>query len=525
MTAPNALAGGLARRRRKVLGAITAALLLAVSACGGEKGSDSRDAEEITDLVIDVQNEPDSLDPFYRNNEMAQRYYRLTYSSLLKWNEDGTFAPDLASELPEVSEDRLTYRIPLRDDVIFHDGSTFDAADVVHTYQEAVEVENGAVWRSGLAFVKTIEAEDDHMVVLTLTEPYAFMESRLALVPILSSDDDYQPNETYAQKENGTGPYVLDSFDRGKSLSMTRFADYYGEQPEFESITLALVPENPVRVARLTNGETHIVPELPPEQVEIVRDRGQEAETMDSNVSRIFFYTSQAEGRPTADSDFRVALAWAIDRQAIIDNVYKGAARPNSTYLTYGSLYHDEELGLHFGEEPDLAKAEELLAAAGGPPDRPLEIIVFDRPDLREVGQIVQANLKQIGIESEIEIADVAGFFEPLMTGNYDLLLYRSPATTSSGLAPDYVNGGLNSESANNFNKFADPEMDRLLHDALVAPEDEQAAAWKAVQQRDLETQGHIQLVIAQNSEGWASGLTGYQPSNFLWFNTLLMGD
>jgi peptide/nickel transport system substrate-binding protein len=521
-----ARAGSRQRTGSRAVVGLVAVAALTLSACGGGSDDEAADTsgggQAITDLVVDVQNEPDSLDPFYRNNEMAQRFYRLTYSALLSTNEDGTFSPDLAAELPEVSDDRKTYRITLRDDVTFHDGSSFDAEDVVFTYEQAAAEENGAVWRSALGFMESIEAEDEHTVVLRLSEPYAFMESRLALIPILSSEEPYATNDTYAQRENGTGPYQLEELARGSKIVLARYDGYHGETPPFETITFALVPEDSSRIARLTNGDTHLVPELPLNQIQNVKERGQNAEAIAGNISRIYMYTSQLETRPTSNTDFRLALAWALDRQAIIDNVYAGNARPNSTYLTYGTLYHDEELGLHFGSKPDLDKARSHLEAAGGAPDRPLEMIVFDRPDLRNVATIVQANLAELGIESEVTIADVAGFFGPLVSGEYDVLLYNSPATTSSGLAPDYVNGGLNSTSANNFSKFSDPEMDQLLHHAITAPEAEQAEAWKAVQQRDVETQGHIQIVAAQNAMAWSTDLTGFVPSKFLWFNTLL---
>ena len=122
-----------------------------------------------------------------------------------------------------------------------------------------------------------------------------------------------------------------------------------------------------------------------------------------------------------------------------------------------------------------------------------------------------------------VEPQEVAGFYSALISGEYDLIAFDSPASTSAGFAPDYVNGGLNSKAANNFAKFNDPEMDRLLDTAMTAQtEEEQAEAWKAVQERDVETQGNIQLVAAQASEAWSKDLVGYEPSGLLWLNTVL---
>lgn len=510
-----------AHLHKAVLGAAAAGLVVATAACGGGTGADA-DAK-ITDLVIDVSAEPDSLDPMYRNTPEAQRFYRLAYSSLLKWNEDKSVAPDLAAELPQISEDRKTYTIKLRPGLKFHDGSDLDAEDVVFTYTQAAEKSNGTIYLSALAYMDSIEAKDAATVVLTLNAPYAYMESRLAMIPILSSEAGYKPNETYSQTENGSGPFKLEKVSRGDSMRLVRFDGYHGTKPAFDSVTLKVIPEEASRIARLTNGESHLAPDIPAEYVKQIKDRGHNAETVTTNISRVFFYPSQKKGQPTANTDFRLALSWAIDRGAIVNQVYKGAAAANSTYLTPGMMYHDETLGKTFGDKPDLAKAREHLAASGVTLNRKLSIIAFNSPDLVSAATIVQSNLKELGIEATVEGQDTAAFYPKLVSGDYDLIMFSNAVTAAGGFAPDYVNGGLNSASANNFNKFSDPEMDKLLNTALIAEtEQERAAAWLAVQERDVVTQGNIQIVVSQTSEAWSKNLKNYQPSSLFWFNTLL---
>lgn len=515
-----------AARTRTGLAVLATLGVVTLAACGGggsDKNSDGPSTTSISDLVVDIGQEPDSLDPFYRNTGEAQRFYRLVYSSVLKWNEDGTFAPDLAAELPVASEDGLTWTIKLKPDVTFHDGTPLTADDVVFSYQTAVKPENGAVWLSALSYMKSVEATDDTTVVLKLTEPYAYMESRLAMIPILSDETKYATNKTYATTENGSGPYTLATLKRGDSIDLKKNADYFGEAPPFETIKFKIVPEDASRVARLLNGESHIVPNLPTDQVDLVKKRGANAETVKDSITRLFLYPSMNKDRPTSNVDYRLAIAYAADRKRIVDQVYAGAGRPNSTYLTYGTLYHDEKVGLSFGDKPDLAKAKAYLESSGVDKGRKLKIIAVNKPSVVSAMTILQANLKEIGIEATVDTQEVAGFYSALVSGEYDLIGFDSPASTSAGFAPDYVNGGLNSKAANNFAKFSDPEMDQLLDTAMTAQtEDEQAAAWKAVQERDVETQGNIQLVVSQTSEGWSKQLAGYKPSALLWLNTIL---
>lgn len=512
------------------LGFVTVAALAALAACGsgaGTKANDSKDSgpatTSITNLVVDERAEPDSLDPFYRDTPVAQDYYRLVYSSVLKWHEDGSLAPDLAAELPTVTDGGLTWTIKLRSGMTFHDGTPLTAKDVVYTYQTVADPEQGSSWLSAVSLVKSVEAVDDTTVVLKLSEPYAYMGSRLAMIPIMSSKTPYKSNDTYATSENGSGPYTLKSQKRGDSIELARYDGYYGDKAPFETITFKIVPEDAARIANLINGDAHILPDIPANQVDLIKKRGENAEVVQKNATRLFLYPSLKADRPTSDVNFRLAIAYAVNRQQIIDQVYDGAGRPNSTYLTYGSLYHDEQLGTFFGSTPNIEKAKEYLAKSGYDTSRKFSIIANNEPSVVSAMTILQANLKAIGITATVTAQDVAGFYPALVSGDYDVIAWSSPASTSSGFAPDYVFGGLYSKSANNYAKFNDPKMDELLSTAEVAQtEAEQAAAWKAVQEYDLQTQGNIQLVISQTAQAWSKKLVGYSPSALTWLNTVL---
>ena len=160
------------RWQRGVIAGLSLVLILAACSGGGDTSSepdideaadettentDATDTGDVTsqeatgdgptDLVVDVLNEPDSLDPLYRDSPETQIFYRNVYSALLRWEEDATLAPDLAADLPEVSDDRLTYTVSLRDDVVFHDGSEFTSADVVYSYNRIIDDETAVAWR------------------------------------------------------------------------------------------------------------------------------------------------------------------------------------------------------------------------------------------------------------------------------------------------------------------------------------------------------------------------------------------
>ena len=122
--------------------------------------------------------------------------------------------------------------------------------------------------------------------------------------------------------------------------------------------------------------------------------------------------------------------------------------------------------GTAFGSKPDLDKAKSFLQKAGGPPPRPLTIVVQNLPDLADCVTILQQNLKALGLESTIQAQEPAGFL-PKLTGNdgYDLLIIRGPVPQADGYGPDYPYLGMISTSPTNFNHFNDPKMDDLTQE------------------------------------------------------------
>jgi peptide/nickel transport system substrate-binding protein len=507
-----------------VVGAAIGALVLAAAGCGSsDPATEGGDTPQITNLVIDIPLEPSTLDPLAQNTAENQRVTRLVYQSLLRWKEDGTLVPEIAAELPEISSDGLTYTFKIKEGLKFADGSVLDAEDVVTTFETIRKPEVGSGYASSFGFVDTIKAVDPLTVEVTLISPYSYFEHRMAMVPIISADTEFVLNDTYARTSNGSGPYQVEKVERGKSVTLTVNPQYAGERPPFETITFNVVADNAARIARLASHESHLAPDLPAELADVAKGRGVNVEVVETNVVRVFAYPSQQAGRPTANQDFRLAIAWAIDRGKIVSDAFSGAARPNSTYLTYGLQYHDEQLGLTFGDKPDLARANQYLEASGVPKGQKLTITVLNTPELVKTATIIQANLKELGVEAEVRAEEIAAIVPQLVSGDYDLVLISSGATLSVGFAPDAAYNGLYSKSAANFAKFADPQMDTLLETALTARTDaERAEAWRAVQQRDVETQGNIQIVAAQNVQAWSDQFTTFKPSSLAWFNTLL---
>jgi peptide/nickel transport system substrate-binding protein len=471
------------------------------------------------EVRIDITGEPSSLDPLRFNATANIQVYRLITSQLLNYKADKSFEPDLAASLPTVSADGLTYTIKLKTGVKWHDGKPFDSADVKFTYDAVLDPQNASVWRSGWLFVDSVEAPDPTTVVVRLKSRFTPMPHLFALTPIISSKiQPYEQNKTYATTLIGTGPFKFVEWQRGTQVVLERNPEYFIQgKPYLNRVIFRNVPDNAARVTNIANGTSQILPFPPLNQLDLLRSRGVNVAVLPESTVRVFAYPSFAPGRPTNDVNLRLAIAWAIDRQAIIEQVYAGTAVPAATYLSSGSQYFDEKLGTFFGSKPDLAKAREYLAKSNYPPGREFIIAYQNVPDIADVATIVQANLRAIGLTSRLSPVDLPAIVQLLQSGEYDIFLLFASAQVSSGYSPHYVYLGYLSGGVSNFNSYSDPVMDDLLRRAVAAPENEAAAAWRAVQERDLQNPGQLQIVTARYVEAYGKSLQNYQPSALLY--------
>lgn len=471
-------------------------------------------------INIDVEIEPTTLDPFFGTSSNDSKVTRLIYDTLYKWKDNGDLQPNLASALPKISDDLLTYTIPVRDNVKFHDGTPFTSGDVKFTLETVMDRSNGA--KISFPLDATITTPDDKTVVIELKAPYTYLDARLAQMPIMSEAGGYVAAETYGTTENGTGPFKLKEWNQGQYIELESNREHHLTPPSYGGVRFTVTPETASRLTRLKNGDTDIVTGVDPKFIDVVKSGGNNVEAVDGNVSRLAMYAGMKPDRPTSDVNMRLAISYAIDRQAIVDQVYSGYATPISTYLQRGANYYNDKYGTAFGKRPDLAKAKEYLAKAGGAPDRPLELYLTNVEDQTAAATIIQANLAEIGIKVEIVPLSAGALLEKTSSAELDLSLLHQPATSSAGLAPYYVYNGLYSKSPVNRIKFADDKMDELLIEAMRAPHGKAAEkAWAAVQKRDVETQGQIQIVADNYIEAWSSRITNYKPAKVAWLNNL----
>ncbi|MCF2531501.1 ABC transporter substrate-binding protein [Yinghuangia soli] len=488
-----------------VAGALSA--VLALSGCGGDS---SGGAAAPGTLRVDSASEPQDLDPLAYNTSTQLRLTYALYDTLLENRGGGQVGPQLA-DLPVVSADGRTYTFKLRAGVKFHQGQDLTSADVKFTYETIMNPKDpkaGSIWRSTLAAVAGVAAPDPLTVVFTLKTPYEPMAANFAIIPILSASTPYEPRATYATTENGSGPFRLAKWDRGRQISLTRNDAYFQGAPKLDQVVIATVKDETTRITNLVNGTTQISADLPPAQVPQVKGKnGIVVGEPPSSAIQMFIYPDLKDGA-TADVHFRKAMALALNRQKIVDDVFRGTAVPVNTGLPQGAPAFDAAVGQKYGGAPRIDEAKAELAQSSYKGEE-LALALSPESYTKDAATIIQQSLQAVGIKVRLEVQEENVYFGKLLTNNFgDLLLTTLP----TGNNPNHSGYGIYADkSTTNFNKVADPKMQQLL-DAAVGTTDPAAAkaGWSAVQQYDTETAYVVPVVTRHYLEAVSGQVKGH---------------
>ena len=204
--------------------------------------------------MIGVASEPDTLSPLLGYGKDGNSK---VFDGLLARDTDLKLRPALATALPEVGDDGLTYTYTLREGVKFSDGEPLTADDVVFTYRTVLDEKTNNTSRSELDAVKDVRADGDDKVVFTLKYPYAPFAGRtvLPIVPEHIAGKQDPNTGSFNTKPVGTGPYVLSAWSKGEKLTFKANPNYWGGAPKVKTFTMAVIADDDVRATRLRSGD------------------------------------------------------------------------------------------------------------------------------------------------------------------------------------------------------------------------------------------------------------------------------
>jgi peptide/nickel transport system substrate-binding protein len=389
------------------------------------------------DLIFLQVAEPPHLEPAETYVNEALWDELLIMEPLLAVTDDGHGVKPWLAESYSLSDDHLTWTFKLRSGVKFSNGAPMTSADVKFSLEQASKADAWGFINVPIAD-GSIVTPDDLTVVIHTAEPWAPLAATLSIFAdaILPNNYGGQAKDQFFEKPIGTGPFMIDEWVKGKSLKLVRNPNYWQEgKPYLDSVTFDVVPDDNTRINMLRGGQAHIIQQPPFSALDSLNDEpGINAVAFPSSKADLLYLNTKRE--PFQDQNIRQAIAYAVDRKAIVDAVLFGHGQVANSFIAPAVPGYNPD-----NEAPqfDQDKARQLLAASSKPTGFSTTLQVPSSADGRTIGQIIQQNLADIGIQAEIVTQDPGATFGNLTAFNYDMLSFAW--TTDIPDADELVSG------------------------------------------------------------------------------------
>jgi peptide/nickel transport system substrate-binding protein len=496
---------------------------------GKDKGSKGR-------VVVGVSQEPTTFNPLMVHGETDDAVIFSVFDALIRIDPKGVMQPNLAAEVPSVanggiSKDGLSWRVRLRDDVKWHDGTPFTAEDVKYTLELIVNPKFRA-WRTGgHALVRDLKVVSPTEITWRMESPFAPYLAFLAetfIVPKHILEKEADPNITaFGQAPIGTGAFKWGQRVPGDRIELVANPDYFGQGPFISQLVFKYIPDMTVLYTQFQSGDVDLV-----DQSYITPDHYDEAKklpgrTVDleagSAVEGIFFNLERPQFK---DPAVRKALYAALDRKAIIDSIYYGVGTITETFMPPQSYYYDRTLPV---QEFDLNVARKILDDAGWVPGSDgirakggVRLSFANSTTagnhLREqMQQYMQQIYREIGVEMTIANLPPAVMWGDFWTkSQFDSGL--SGVTFLIASDPDVTNRFASTSSiarggqGSNVMQYSNPKMDELLKQGRgTFDQEERRKIYAQVQQIIREELPFLPVFAYSNVLGRKSKLDGFK--------------
>jgi peptide/nickel transport system substrate-binding protein len=418
-------------------------------------GAPSKAAEK-ANFVVDIVNEPSSLDPQVQWNPDSYYVYRNIFDNLVTRSDSGEFAPEVASSWKTLSDTQIEFTI--RDDIRFHDGAPLTPADVVFSVRRITDPAFASPQLG--QFNKIVKAEETgpHTVTLTTDGPYPALLAQLVKLSVVPKHVvEAVGDEAFNLNPIGSGPYRFDAWQRGVSVTLARNEAYWGRKGPFGTVVFRIVPDAATRVADLQAGAADLVTALNSD-IAAQLETSSNAKRLSALTERLAYLRLNPYKAPFDNRDVRRAAAYAIDKQGIVEGILGGDGRVLGQMLTPAHFgWSDDVAGLPY----DPAQARALLGKAGAGAKAEIALATAPFFDQRVV-QAVQQMMNDVGFNVSINLMDTGSFLKLIQQGAADGPVF---AASRSSCACQDADGALIQlfHSGNNWTIMSDPRLDEWL--------------------------------------------------------------
>lgn len=456
------------------------------------------------DIIVGISGKIVSLDPQTNSNTQHNLYFRMVFDTLLDFsNENNEILPCLAASWE--TEDAQTYIFKLREDVKFHNGEPLKASDVVFSFERAPGTDSASTLGN---LIEEVKATDEYTVELKLKAKNVDFPYLLTLPTASIMSEKAVAEDSIEGTGVGSGPWMVDSYEFGDYFKMKRNDDFWGEPAKAKTVTLRYMPENSPRLIALQTGEIDVCQDPDTLELSYIEDTAG-LELQSYTGSAITYVAMNYQKEPFNNQDFRLALCYGVDVEEIIDVVRSGYAERCL------SLWGWNQFGYNGGTtayeyNPELAKEYLAKAYPNGGAKFKISVSSGDR---KAIAELIQAQLKQIGIEVEIVEFDTAGLSNATTLGEHDTAVYGCGMNVFGDDMRRLIMPGTGVNKSHYDNARVNELMDLAVTEIDEAKRIEY---YKEVQQITFEDGAYLPLYYATGFFGVKEGVGGidYYPTS-----------
>ncbi|KTR07838.1 peptide ABC transporter [Aureimonas ureilytica] len=465
-------------------------------------------------LTVATIGEPPTLDAMQTPTDIVLTITQHMFETLYTYDDKWQPSPLLAAAMPEISQDGLTYRIPLRQGVTFHDGSAFDSADVVASLKRWMEINSKG--RQVAQVIESVAADGDQTVVIKLKSRYSPLLATLSQgwAPIFPSEKLGGELKEFI----GTGPYKLQERRPDQYTQLVRFDGY--KSPEGEpsnyagrreaiagEVRFVPVPDANTRVEGLLSGQYDYADALPVSAYERVEGASNVKPVIFENAGWTSLNMNMAEG-PLTSKPLRQAVQTALNPSDMMLAAFSDERffSVDGAFYPEGFFWHTEDGVTRYGEGDPEAAAK--LMKEAGYDGKPIRILTSRQYEFHyKTGEVAKAYLEAAGFKVDLQVVDWATLTTRRADkGQWDIFITHSnfpgDPTTLNTITDTYPGWYTSDAKTKAVGAFLN-----------AVSNDDRLAAWKTIQTTIYDDAPLVKVGNFNALGGLANGVSGYQAA------------
>lgn len=456
-------------------------------------------------VVAATIDKPVNMDPAFAELYSSMQVYQNVFDTLVYTDADYNFTPGLAKSWTQV--DATTWDFELVDNAVFHNDEPFTSRDVAFTLERIFDPELGAPNAVFLQAIDRVETQGDYKARFILKQPWGSFLADLAAAFNIVNEKAIASNDPRLEPI-GTGPFRFAEWVKDDHITLDRWEKYHVPNiPYLDRVIFKAIADDTVRLTGLQTDEMQWVMQVPLQKVDELKGEEDIKVTVGKPYLPDFIYLNASQP-PFDDKRVRQAIAWAVNRQEIVQVAFFGQAVTASEAIPEEHPYYS---GVNlYADGPDYDRARALLSEAGmegleftfdGQPQVPTQI---------KSAQVLQQQLDRAGIKMRIQNYESGEWIKRLLQKEYNATISYWSATLDPA---HFYYPGLLSTSGWNISGYGTPEMDQALQAFAAEPDPEKRKQAYAAVVTLLQEDAPIIPIDNQLQQYWVrANVYGVQP-------------